>query len=187
VGARQGFGASWMRLSGGVAAAALVGAVAVLLAFFTKSLSAWMGVAPSILGAPESRRVAEALEILREGGLLWGLFVLGVVLVGLPGWWFLIRIGRARLPYALLVGLMAGLGAAILFERLWGLSGGPNLTASDTTGLMIEGGHITPHGWATILRRAGLAGVVGALMALGFWATAYGLRLRIPQSSQRGV
>jgi hypothetical protein len=112
----------------------------------------------------------DAMDFVRAFSISFALFTFGSVLLS----FIVVRACRAlRLPLlpsviaAFTIAAFLG-GLTIEIGNLEALRSHNDLTADDASGALLEGGQITPHGWETTMRRAFLAGAIGATMGGAF-------------------
>ena len=155
------------RLVGAALAAGLFGAaLLVALSFgWPRPALNWMGVfVPRGAYPPPAELAARVAVFFAVSSLLLAAAILAAR-------WLLQRMKVGRRPAAFLVLLALVFVAAFAAEaadELVRASG--NLTASDSTGLIIDNARMTPHGWATVARRSAVASLFADLVAAAFQA-----------------
>lgn len=131
--------------------------------FWPRPIIAWMRVV-----VPDLIYPAPVEFGLRIAAVFVAVFLLLAVVVHCACWMFR-RLKVSRPATSLAVALLSAFALAFAIEatsqvaRAWG-----NLTASDATGLIIDGGQLTLHGWETIARRAAVASLYTGIMAGAF-------------------
>jgi len=110
--------------------------------------------------------------------LLW---VLGLIVLGGPLWWFLHRLGLRGWVTA----AIAGFGLPVVVTMVVAaMASRPMEVGSswsrDSGGLTSRNGVLTAHGWANQARGSVLLGVAGAVVAITVRAYGYGRRRRTP-------
>jgi hypothetical protein len=115
-------------------------------------------------------------------------FSVGIVALGVPGWWILHRFGYRNWPAALALGMALtsiGYVALALDPLIWPA---PNSTfsAGDAGGLTIIDNKMTTHGWIQLFMEAFAISWAGGIAGVVVWRIAYVARRQDAPSRDHG-
>jgi hypothetical protein len=156
--------------------ALLGGAVAGALVFFAE-IAALLALQPAKLDQMSDYvGMSDTLLIAIIGVFGFVFFAGGLVVVGVPAWWVLHRLGRRDWYYAVCLGALLGcVGFVIvaMWNPEWPALNLISFLTEKFGGLTARAGQLTDEGWAALARGAGGVALAGGVAGLALWRIAY--------------